>query len=91
MPSRRDKISDKAIAVVHQGDAPLRASKLPRPVQFPLVVILSLVSSALLYSFAAEYIAGELATVSRTVTEWWEVGMLLGWKTSGVPVPISFY
>ena len=81
MPDRRDKIADKAVAVVSQGDAPLRASKLPRAVQFPLVVVLSLASSALLYSLAAEYTAGELATVSRSLNEWWEVGALLGWRT----------
>jgi hypothetical protein len=81
MPGRKDKIADKAIAVVHQGDAPLRASKLPRLIQFPLVVILSLSSSALLYSLSAEYTAGELAAVSRSLNEWWEVGALVGWKT----------
>lgn len=91
MPSRKDIISDKAIAVVYQGDAPLRASKLPRHVQFPLVVILSLVSSALFYSFAAGYTAGELATVSRSITEWWEVGALVGWRTSGLLIQFPFY
>ena len=85
MPSRKDKIADTTVADVYHGDAPLR-SKLPRPVQFPLVVVLSLVSSALLYSFAAEYTTGELATVSRSLNEWWEVGALLGWRTSVAPV-----
>jgi hypothetical protein len=77
MPGRKEKIDDKALAVAHQGDT----SKLPRPIQFPLVVILSLSSSALLYSFAAEYTAGELATVSRSLNEWWQVGALVGWRT----------
>lgn len=81
MPGRKEKIADKALIVVHQGDAPLRASKLPHPIQFPLVVILSLSSSALLYSFAAEYTAGELSKVSRSLNEWWEVGALVGWRT----------
>ena len=81
MPGRGEKIADKGLAVVNQGDAPLRASKLPPPIQFPLVVILSLSSSALLYSFAAEYTAGELATISRSLIEWWEVGALVGWRT----------
>jgi hypothetical protein len=81
MPGRGEKFSDKGLAVVNQGDAPLRASKLPPPIQFPLVVILSLSSSALLYSFAAEYTAGELATISRSLIEWWEVGALVGWRT----------
>lgn len=81
MSGRKEKIASKALAVVHQGDAPLRASKLPRPIQFPLVVILSLSSSALLYSFAVEYSATELAATSRSLNEWWEVGALIGWRT----------
>jgi hypothetical protein len=81
MPDRKEKLTDKVVAVVYQGDAPLRASKLPAPLQFPLVVVLSLSSSALLYSFASEYIDGELATVSRSLNQWWEIGALLGWKT----------
>jgi hypothetical protein len=80
MSDIKDKIADKAVAIAYQGDAPLRASKLPRALQFPLVVILSLVSSALAYSFAAEYTAGELATVSRRLDAWWEVAALLGWR-----------
>jgi hypothetical protein len=81
MPGRKEKFADQAVAVVHQGDTPLRASKLPRPIQFPLVVILSLSSSALLYSFTADYTAGELATISRSLNERWEVGALVGWRT----------
>jgi hypothetical protein len=81
MPGHKEKFAGKAVAVVHQGGATLRASKLPRPIQFPLVVILSLSSSALLYSFTAEYTAGELATISRSLNEWWEVGALVGWRT----------
>lgn len=81
MPDHKEKFGDKAMAVVYQGNVPLRASKLPRPIQFPLVVILSLSSSALLYSFAAEHTAGELATISRSLNEWWEIGALVAWRT----------
>jgi hypothetical protein len=81
MPSRKEKIVDKASDIVYKGDAPLRASKLPRPLQFPLVVILSLSLSALLYSFAAEYTASELSAVSRSLNKWWEVGVLVAWRT----------
>jgi hypothetical protein len=81
MSSVQDTIASKADAVVFKGDAPLRASKLPAPVRFPLLVILSLSISSLLYSFVAEYTAGELASVSRSLNEWWEVGVLVGWKT----------
>jgi hypothetical protein len=81
MPGRQEKTAHKAHDAVNRVDAPLRASKLPRPIQFPLVVILSLSSSALLYSFAAEYTSGELATISRILDKWWEVGALVGWRT----------
>jgi hypothetical protein len=64
-----------------QGDAALRASKLPRAVRFPLLVTLNMALSSLLYSLAAEYIAGDLARVSRNLGEWWEVGALAGWRT----------
>lgn len=77
--ARSSKASDTA--VVSRQSASLRASKLPAPLRFPLLVILSLSLSSLLYSFAAEYTAGELASVSRSLNEWWEVGALVGWKT----------
>ena len=77
---RANSVAEKASAVVLSGDAPLRASKLPRAIRFPLLVTLSMALSSLLYSWAAEYIAGDLARVSRNLNEWWEVGVLVGWK-----------
>lgn len=74
-------VVDKTSAMVAQDDAPVRATKLPRAVQFPLLVTLSMALSSLLYSFAAEYIAGDLARVSRNLGEWWEVAALVGWRT----------
>jgi len=44
-------------------------------------VILSLTLSSLLYSFVAEYTEGDLASVSRSLGAWWEVGALVGWRT----------
>jgi hypothetical protein len=79
--SYKDKFVNKAVAAISQGSTPLRASKLPRPLRFPLLVILSLSLSSLLYSFAAQYTAGELAAVSRSLNEWWEVGVLTAWRT----------
>lgn len=74
-------ISDKTTGVVVRGDAPLRASKLPAPLRFPLVVLLSLITSSLLHNVVADYTKGELASVSRSLNEWWEVATLLGMKT----------
>ncbi|KAJ9637282.1 hypothetical protein H2199_007569 [Coniosporium tulheliwenetii] len=59
---------------------PLPASKLPAPLRFPLLVILSLSSSFFLYTFFSGFMGNELAGVSRTVNENWQVASLLGWK-----------
>jgi len=79
MPVKKEPV-DKAIAVPH-GDAPLRASKLPAFLRFPLLVLLSLTLSSLLYSLLAEYTKGDLAIVSRSLGKRWEVGALVGWRT----------
>jgi hypothetical protein len=81
MPSRKEKLSDKAVAVTQQGDALAPASKLPPLLRFPLVVLLSLTLSSLLHSIAAQYTAGDLARVSRSLDQWWEVGVLAAWRT----------
>lgn len=70
------KASAKAVAVTQQGDAPV-PSKLPNALRFPLVVTLSLFLSSLLYSIAGEYTANDLASVSRRLDKWYEVGALL--------------
>lgn len=55
-------------------------SRLPSIIRLPLVWVLSLGLSALLYSLVADYAGYELAAVSRDLTEDWEVGALLAWK-----------
>jgi hypothetical protein len=77
MRSRKEKIDDRTIAV---GEALSRTSKLPAFLQFPLLVLLSLTLSSLLYSFIAEYTAGDLASVSRNLDQYWEGGVLVGWR-----------
>lgn len=67
--------------VVEQGDAVIRPSRIPTPIRFPLVCALSLMSSALLYSVTASFTAADLARVSRRLDNWWEVGVLVGWRT----------
>ncbi|KAK3073179.1 hypothetical protein LTR53_005467 [Teratosphaeriaceae sp. CCFEE 6253] len=53
------------------------ASRLPAWVRFPLVCILSLALSTLLYTVTAEFSGYELAAVSREANEEWQVGALL--------------
>ncbi|KAH8664983.1 hypothetical protein BGZ60DRAFT_378917 [Tricladium varicosporioides] len=65
------------------GDkAPLPPSKLPPALRFPLVVVLSLSISSLLYSLSAVYLGSEndLAKVSRKLDNWSDVASLVGWK-----------
>ncbi|KAG0646867.1 hypothetical protein D0Z07_6247 [Hyphodiscus hymeniophilus] len=80
MSSSKEKIFSKAVAIQH-GDAPIRASKLPAFLPFPLLVLLSLTLSSLLYSFVAEYMEGDLASVARKLDQWHEVGAMVGWRT----------
>lgn len=73
------KMSDAIVAA--SQEASMRQSSLPAPLRFPLLVVLSLSLSAVLYSLAATFTAGELSSVSRRLEEWWEVAALVGWKT----------
>lgn len=80
MPSRKD-MSHGAVAIPRSPSvAP--SSSLPGSLRFPLLVILSLTLSASLYTFAADFSVGELAGISRSLNEWWEVVGLLGWRTT---------
>jgi len=73
-------IKEKALAVVKDGEAPVRSSKLPPFVRFPLVLLLSLTLSSLLHSLSAPYTGLELAAVSRKLVRWEEVVGLVGWR-----------
>ncbi|KAL7627059.1 hypothetical protein AAE478_003835 [Parahypoxylon ruwenzoriense] len=55
-------------------------SKLPTPVQFPLVAVLSLSLSALGYSLAWPYTKGALAAHSRVLSTRTELGIVTGWR-----------
>ena len=62
------------------------ASSVPAPLQFPLLVLLSLTLSAFLYSFTSEFTAGDLSSVSRSINDWGEVVGLLAVKTMELAV-----
>lgn len=59
---------------------PAIASKIPKPLRFPLLVALNLSLSSLLYTAVSPFTKGDLATVSGYRDQWWEIGGLLGWK-----------
>ncbi|KAI9740741.1 MAG: hypothetical protein M1818_004706 [Claussenomyces sp. TS43310] len=79
MPTRVSEASDETDATAFHGG--ILVSQIPPALRFPLLVTLSLCSSSLLYSCTSKYTAGELASVSRSLNAWWEVGALVGWKT----------
>lgn len=77
------KVSGEGRAVALRGEAPPPASKLPPLLRFPLLVVLNLSISSLLYSLSAVYLGSEndLAKVSRKLDSWSDVASLVGWKT----------
>ena len=69
--------------------SPASNSKFPPQVRFPLLVVLSLTISSLLYSLVSPFTRGDLATVSRSRDNWWEIAALLGWK--GTQLAVGWY
>jgi hypothetical protein len=69
--------TEKTLAIVRDGEAPVRTSKLPPLIRFPLLLLLNLTLSALLYSFVAPFIGGELASVSPSGYSWKEAWGLI--------------
>ena len=55
-------------------------------VRFPFLVFFSLTLSSLLYSLVSPFTAGDLATVSRSRDNWWEIAGLLGWKVTQLAI-----
>jgi len=66
--------------------SPAPSSGFPAQLRFPVLVILSMTLSSVLYSVASPFTSGDLATVSRSHDEWWEVAGLLGWKAAQLAV-----
>jgi hypothetical protein len=80
MPALRGKLAETVTAVVRHGDTVVRPSKIPPLLRFPLLILLSLTLSSMLYSFTSSQTA-DLASVSRSLDQWWQVGALVGWRT----------
>jgi hypothetical protein len=83
MPTRKSPTKEVLIPggpVVTVPVQQYQQSKLPRVVRFPLLVVLNLSLSALLYSITSDITTGDLALVSKTYNEWWQVTGLVGWK-----------
>ncbi|KAI0816790.1 hypothetical protein GGR55DRAFT_253876 [Xylaria sp. FL0064] len=80
-PSPRTTVTISKIEgpTVSRGENKPR-SKLPTPIQFPLVAILNLAISELGYSLLWPYTQGALSTHARLLGTWAEVGAVTGWR-----------
>lgn len=74
------KAAARNAVVATPNGVPTQSSRLPAPLRFPSLVLLSLVLSSALYSIASQYIAHDLGSVSRRLSNWWEVFGLIGWR-----------
>ena len=61
-------------------------SRIPTWLRFPVVCILSFGISSLLYTLTAGVAGYELATVSRDLTEGWQIGIMIARKTAELGV-----
>ncbi|KAI9679811.1 MAG: hypothetical protein M1817_004825 [Caeruleum heppii] len=77
-PSKK-AIQEKASSVTSAVTHPSR-SAIPNPLRFPLLLLVNLTVSSLLYTVAATYGSTDLGGVSRRLDEWWEVAGLIGWR-----------
>jgi hypothetical protein len=76
MPSRNAMVGNGAVKL-HK---PAVASKLPTPLQFPLVILLSFSTSFVLFSAASAFTGLELASVSSRIENPWEVLIFPAWR-----------
>lgn len=84
----RKEIARSEPAIITNGVAPppIRASRLPRHLRFPLLVIISLSLSVAALSIVADGLGYELGSVSRSRNEPWQVAAYLGWKIAELAV-----
>jgi len=78
--------SSASLAELSKTHAPSSTSKIPNTLRFPLLVLISLTSSSVLYSLSSAITAGDLSSVSKSLNDWWEITGLLGWKTAQLAV-----
>ena len=82
--SRRVNSSKPPATIPAASPAP--NSFLPPRLRFPLLVLSSLTLSSLLYSLVSPFTAGDLATVSKSRDNWWEIAGFLGWKATQLAI-----
>ncbi|KAJ5293797.1 hypothetical protein PENANT_c002G08385 [Penicillium antarcticum] len=60
--------------------------RIPSPARFILVVLSSLIVSSILFTLTSSLTLGDLGPISKHLEEWWEVGVLIGWRAVEVGV-----
>ena len=66
--------------------SPAPNSKLPAQLRFPLLVLMTWTLFGTLWSTISPFMAGDLATVSRSRDDWWNIVGLMVWKAALVAV-----
>ena len=66
--------------------SPAPNSKLPAQLRFPLLVLMTWTLFGILWSTISPFTAGDLATVSRSRDDWWNIVGLMVWKAALVAV-----
>lgn len=66
--------------------SPAPNSKLPAQLRFPLLVLMTWTLFGTLWSTISPFTAGDLATVSRSRDDWWNIVGLMVWKAALVAV-----
>lgn len=73
--------SSTSLSAVAKRDGPVAStSKLPPALRFPLVVILNLSLSSLLYTLSADHLTSDLAEASRRHDAWEDIALILSAK-----------
>ena len=66
--------------------SPAPNTKLPAQLRFPLLVLMTWTLFGTLWSTISPFTAGDLATVSRSRDDWWNIVGLMVWKAALVAV-----
>lgn len=84
------KIEGPTVNVNQPATASKSRSRLPTPVQFPLVAVLSLAISELGYSLSWPLTQGVLAAHARLPSTGTEIGAIMGWRLC-VPISLAYF
>ncbi|PKS06840.1 hypothetical protein jhhlp_006916 [Lomentospora prolificans] len=79
-PTVRKSADDDIADGSTRADTAAQVTKLPTPLQFPIVTVLSLALSSLGYALLGAVTQGDLAAVARSTDDLQDVAILTGWR-----------